>query len=119
MGLVAGGETRVIDGLLVSVYISLHTGDPVLGGNEVTGGAYARQAYAYSKAGSNPTVASNTGVIQFPAATASWGNISYIGIYSALTAGTLLATQALDAAKLIDIDDVARFPIGNLKVQAD
>jgi len=119
MGLVAGGETRVIDGLLNTVYISLHTGDPSLGGNEIVGGAYARQAYTYSKAGSNPTVASNTGIIQFPAATATWGTITHIGIYSALTVGTLLATQALDAAKPIDIDDVARFPIGNLKVQAD
>jgi hypothetical protein len=119
MGLVAGGETRVIDGLLLSVYISLHTGDPVLGGNEIVGGSYARQAYAYSKAGSDPTVASNSGVIQFPAATTTWGTITHIGIYSALTAGTLLATQALDTSKPIDIDDVARFPIGNLKVLAD
>lgn len=118
MPLEAAGETRVLDGLLNAVYVSLHTGTPS-GANEVVGGAYARQSYVYSKAGSNPTTASNSGVVQFPAATALWGTISHVGIWSAVSGGSLLAQEALDTAKIIDVDDVARFIAGNLKVLAD
>lgn len=118
MGLEAGGENRVLDGLLNTVFVSLHTGVPT-SGNEVAGGSYTRMPYAYSKAGADPTIASNNAVIQFPVATATWGTITHMAFWTAATAGTLLATQALTASKIIDIDDVARFPTGNLKVQAN
>lgn len=115
MGVTPAGEVRGLNGLLTGCYISLHTGDPT-GGNEVVGGAYARQSYVYSLSGGDPTTAANSGVIQFPAATADWGTISHFAIWTASSAGTMVAKDALDSAKAIAIDDVARFLAGQLKV---
>ena len=118
MGAEAAGETRALNGLLNAVYVSLHTAAPT-GANEVVGGGYARQAYAYTLTGSNPTQAANTAMIQFPTATADWGVISHVGIWSASSAGSLLVTGALTTAKQITVDDVFRFLAGNLKVTCD
>lgn len=118
MGVEPAGEVRALNALLATTFVSLHTSVPT-GGGEVSGGAYARQAYTYSLTGGNPTVAANTAMIQFPTATADWGVLTHVGIYSASTGGTLLAWGALDSAKQITIDDVFRFLTGNLKVQCD
>jgi len=118
MGVEAAGEVRALNGLLASVYVSLHTAVPT-GGAEVAGGAYARQAYAYTITGGNPSEAANNAMIQFPTATTDWGIITHVGIYTAASAGTLLAWGPLDVSKQITTDDVFRFLTGNLKVQCD
>lgn len=118
MPLAPAGETAALAALLTGRFVSLHTGIPT-GGNEVAGGAYARQAATFVDAGSDPTVASNNANIEFPVATAGWGTVTYVGIYSASVAGSLIAYQLLDTAKVIDTDDVFRFKTGMLTVSAN
>ena len=120
MSLAAAGEVRVLNGLLAGVFISLHTADPgVSGTGEVTGGSYARQSASFTNTGSNPTTAANSGVVQFPQASASWGNITHFGIWSAVTGGQFLGGAAVDVSKSIGIGDVARWDINTLKVTAN
>lgn len=120
MGLEAAGEVRALDGIVNGVYVALHTGDPSLGGNEVTGGSYARRVFApYSASGSNPTTYSNSAVIQFPVASDYWGVVSHVGIWSASTDGDLIASSEVAVSKELDVGDIARFAIGGMKFRAD
>lgn len=120
MPLAAAGETRALNGLLNAVYVSLHTGDPgTAGSNEASGGGYARQSVSFINSGSNPTVAANGGVIQFPQASASWGTVTHFGIWSAATGGSYLGGEAVDESKAIGVGDVARWDVGTLTVSAD
>src|SRR5262245_20182599 len=90
-GLAPNGESTVLNALLAARFVSLHTGDPGdTGLLEVSGGAYARQAATFTNTGTNPTVASNNSVIQFPTAIADWGLISHFGLWSAVSGGTFL-----------------------------
>jgi hypothetical protein len=95
-------------------WVSLHTANPP--GSEVAGGAYARQAVAYSRAGTEPTVLSNNAIIEFPVATADWGVITHIGLWDAAVAGNLIARKTVAVPKEIKIGDVARFLVGDLDV---
>lgn len=116
MGVVAAGEILALNGLLTGAYVGLHTAQPT-GANEVVGGAYARQAFApYNLSGADPTIAGNTNVIQFPTATANWGIITHVGIWTAVAAGTLIAWQPLVTSKTVNIDDVFRFLANKLQV---
>jgi len=121
MGVNAAGELRALNGLLNAVYVGLHTAQPSQAvPAEVAGGAYARQAFApytVTGAGEGPSTAGNDNVIQFPTATADWGTITHVGIWSALAGGTLLAWQPIAASKTIGIDDVFRFLANKLQVQ--
>lgn len=120
MPLSSNGESTVLNALLASRFVSLHTADPGnTGANEVSGGSYARQAMTFSNVGSNPTVASNTGVVQYPTATAPWGTITHFGIWSASSGGTFLGSAAVTTPKTIATDDIARWEIGALDVSAD
>ena len=99
-------------------YLALFTTDPgdADGGTEVSGGAYARQSVTFTVSGDT---ASNSGAIEFPTATASYGTVSHVGIYTALTGGTLIAHAALTTSKAIDTGDVFRVPDGDLDVTLD
>jgi len=99
-----------------SWYIALFTSDPTetgAAGTEVSGGSYARVAATFSVSGDT---ASNTGGIEFAAATANWGTISHIGIMDASTSGNMLIYAALTASKTIADGDVFRIPTGDLDV---
>jgi hypothetical protein len=78
-------DSAVAGGLLTTPHLSLHTGFPPAGGNEVTGGspAYARQPFTWSAAsgGSKSIAASET--FDVPATT-----VRAVAVYDALTAGT-------------------------------
>ena len=94
--------------------------DDGTGGVEVSGGSYARQAFARngtnwgtSAAGAPSTIQSLVD-ITFPEATALWGTVVAWGYFTALSAGTLLFFGALDTNKLIDTGDTAKFTAGNL-----
>ena len=119
MGVTAAGETRALNGMLNAVYVALHTGDPEVGANEVTGGAYVRKAYPYTLSGANPTIAANSALIAYDAATSDWGTVTHFGIWSASTGGDLLVTGALDNPRTIFTDDVLRFPTGALKFEVN
>lgn len=99
-----------------TVYAALFTAvtDSEAGtGTEVSGGSYARQAVTFG-APSNGA-GSNTGLITYPTATASWGTITHAGLFDAVSAGNpLSALKALAASKVIGSGDIFRFPIGNI-----
>ena len=112
-----------------TLYVGLHTSasSDAAAGTEVSGGAYARQTAAFTVTGTNPTEAATTAAIEFPVATASWGTVTYAGVYDALTGGNLLAyAQLTDPSdfvtplpKAIDTGDVFRISSGNLKIRLD
>ena len=119
-GLSPAGEAAVLTPLTTTAYVSLHTADPgTTGGSEVSGGAYARQGpIAFTNAGSEPTVASNTSILTYPAATATWGTIGWFGIWTAATGPTFQGSGALTTPKPINSGDTARFLAGALTLTA-
>lgn len=117
-------ENALINGTLrgttftapASVFVSLHTADPTDAGSgtEVSGGSYVRQAATFG-APSNG-VSTTTADITYPQATASYGTVSFIGIFDASTSGNLLYHTALDTAKTIDTGDIFKIAAGSLTV---
>jgi hypothetical protein len=119
-GLSAYGEAQILPPLTTTAYVGLHTADPGLtGANEVSGGAYARQGpIAFTNAGSEPTVASNSAIITFPTATAAWGSIGYFSLWTAATAGNFVGSGSITTPKTINVGDTARFAAGALTITA-
>jgi len=97
-------------------YVSLHTGSAAAGGNEVSGGGYVRQTMAFTLSGSQPMVASNNAITDFPTATAPWGVITAVGIWSAASGGNLLWYGDVATSQGINVGDVARFNANSLTV---
>jgi hypothetical protein len=79
-------------------------------------GAYARQTIALTVTGDT---ASNSANIEFPEATGSWGTVTHMAVFDALSGGNQIAYAALTASKAIGIGDVLRFPIGDIDVTLD
>jgi hypothetical protein len=99
-------------------YIALYTAPPSDsgGGTEVSTGGYARQSVTFSVSGDT---ASNTGAVEFPTATASYGTVTHVGVFDASSSGNLLAFSALNVSKAIDTGDVFRIPTGDLDITLD
>jgi hypothetical protein len=98
------------------VYVGLFTSDPTDAGSgtEVSGGSYARTSVTFG-APSNG-VSTNSGAVEFPQATGSWGTVGWIGLLDAATSGNLLYHTALDTSKTIDNGDIFKIAIGSLSV---
>lgn len=106
-----------------ALFVALLTAAPsdAGGGTEVTGGSYARQsvtsaltAWAGTQGVGTTTASTGTGgqtsnnnAITFPSPTASWGVVTHLGIYDAVTAGNLLYWVALTTPKTINSGDAA------------
>lgn len=110
-----------------SLYISLHTADPGVGGNQTTSESaytnYARQAVARSSGGWSEAsaVASNAGAITFPQCGATGSTVTYVGIGTASTAaGHLIASGALTSPSSLAISNgiTPSFAIGALTITA-
>jgi hypothetical protein len=99
-------------------YVALYTAAPndAGGGTEVSGSAYARQSVAFSVSGNT---ASNTGAVEYPTSTGSYGTVSHVGVFDASTGGNLLAYSALNVSKAIETGDVFRIPAGDLDITLD
>jgi len=101
-------------------YLALFTSNPAedASGTEVStsGTAYARQSAAFTVSGNT---ASNSSAIEFPTATASYGTVTHVGVFTASTSGTLIAYAALSSSKAIDTGDVFRVPSGDLDITLD
>jgi len=112
---VFGGAAYTAPGTL---YLALFTSNPDEDGSgtEVSGGDYARQTIAFTVSGNT---ASNTADVEFPTATASYGTVTHVGIYDALTSGNLMAYASLTASKTIASGDVFRVPAGDLDITLD
>lgn len=96
-----------------TVYVALYTSNPTAAdtGQEVSGGAYARQAVTFAApiVENGKQTIKNSADIQFPIATADWGTVTHVGIRDAATGGNLLYFGALDSPRSILTND--RFKI--------
>ncbi|MNR93708.1 hypothetical protein D3C72_247680 [compost metagenome] len=96
-----------------AVYVALYTSNPTAAdtGQEVVGGAYARQAVTFAApiVENGKQTVKNSADIQFPIATADWGTVTHVGIRDAATGGNLLYFGALDSPRSILAND--RFKI--------
>ena len=117
-------ETELIDHVLrnaaysspTTVYIALFTTDPLDDaiGTEITGlGGYARQAAAFDA----PTdgVTQNTDDEEFGPATESWGTITHVAIFDAVSTGNMLFHGILDTAKAVGDGDTFKIAAGDLE----
>ena len=110
-----------------TMYIALSSTTPTeAGGNftEPSTGSYARVATTAADwaaaAGTAPAIKATNVVKTFPTATADWlagANLTYFGLYSASTAGTLLAFGILTVAKPVLNGDTANFPSDSLQLK--
>lgn len=93
-------ENQALDGLSggttnVLAYVSLHTGSPsTTGANETTGGSYARQSCSWNAASGGAKT--NSSALTF--STAGTTAITYVGTWSAATAGTYGIGAALGSS---------------------
>lgn len=99
-----------------TTFVSLHTADPTDAGSgtEVSGGSYARTAATFGSPSDGVTT--NSAAVEFPQCTSSWGTVSHIGIWDAVTTGNMLFHTALDTSKTIDSGDIFKIATGSLSV---
>ena len=119
-------ENEVLDHILgtgaytmpTTVYVGLSTGsfNDDNSGTELSGSGYARVSATFSVASGGTT--SNSGAIEFPAATGSWGTVSHFGIFDASSSGNLLIHGAFSASKAITTGDILRISVGDLDITA-
>lgn len=106
------------------IFVALFTAAPSDsgGGTEVSGGSYARVAVgpadgSWSAASSTDGLTDNVADVTFPAPTANWGVVGWVGIFDRLTAGNLLFHGALTTPKTVNSGDQApKFLVGNLDI---
>jgi hypothetical protein len=116
-------DNKLIDHLLgsgtytkpASKYVALYVGDPMGSGAEVStsGTAYSRQSGSFTVSGGTAT---NSGNIEYAAATSTWGVITHVAIFDASTSGNMLVSAALSSSKTIGTGDVLRIPTSQLTV---
>jgi len=101
-----------------TVYVGLSTGsfNDDNSGTELTGNGYARESIAFSAAASG--TASNSGAVEFSAATGSWGTVSHFGLFDASSSGNLLIHGALTASKVIETGDILKIAVGDMDITA-
>jgi hypothetical protein len=119
-------ETRVLQWALTNGsptrptawYVGLFTAAPgeAGGGTEVSGSGYARQAVTFTVSGN---LATNSAAIEWPTATGTWGTITHVAVFDALTSGNMLVYASLTSSKTIASGDVLRIPAGDLDVTLD
>lgn len=119
-------ENEILDHILgtgaytmpTTVYVGLSTGsfNDDNSGTELSGSGYARQAIAFNAASSG--TADNSGAVDFPAATGSWGTVSHFGLFDASTGGNLLIHGALTASKAVATGDILSIAAGDMDITA-
>jgi hypothetical protein len=100
-----------------TIYLGLFTtapSGPGDAGTEVSGGSYARVAVTLGAPASGVT--SNTGLLTFTTASASWGTVAAVGLFASLSGSDLLYYANVSTPKLIDNLDTAKFAIGALQL---
>lgn len=106
-----------------TVYLALFSASPGENGSltsEFSGGSYARVAIT-SLMGAFDSVtgiATNTSAVTFPAPTATWGSLLYVGIVDASTAGNVLFYMPVANPIVVNNADPApSFAVGSISVQ--
>ena len=106
-----------------TIYVGLSTADPLDDGSglaEPGGGNYAR--VVTSSGNWNSAVAGvidNSASIIFATATASWGTISHVCLFDAVSGGNLLGSGALSAPIAIGVAEIPTFNANALDVSLD
>ena len=123
-------ENRVIDLLFGAVsltppanyFIGLSTTTPAeagTGASEPSGGAYARVSVANNLTNfpaASAGAKTNGTAISFAESTASWGTITHILVYDALTGGNLWYYEALPVSKAVAANVTVYFSAGALTI---
>lgn len=83
-----------------TVYLTFYNQNPMVGGPEIVGGGFARQAIAFgANSGSSPTQCSNSGALNFGTAGTDWGTLIYFSIVDAISGGNMLySDKCVDVA---------------------
>jgi hypothetical protein len=120
-------ENKILDHVLrntsytspTTVYVGLYTNNPAEdnSGTEVSGGSYARQSLSVTTASGG--VVTNSADVSFPQATGSWGTISHLAIFDAVTSGNMLMYTALASSKVIETGDIIKISTGSLTASLD
>lgn len=124
-----GKTTGLVFGALATrptLFIALSTTAPAEDGTNVTeqvGNGYARVATTTGDwndpTDADPSLIDNANAITFPTPTGSWGTVTHFVIFDLLTAGTVIASGALTASRVIALDDAVSFPAGDLDITLD
>ena len=114
---------NISQGSPANLYLALYLSNPTDAdtGTEVTGGGYIRQQITFGQISQNAGRAtiSNTTKVEFPPATTAWGIVSYFAIRDAATGGNLLAYDAFQTAKDVQISDKLELAPGALSISMD
>jgi hypothetical protein len=101
-----------------TTYLGLYTTAPTMpagtGGTEVSGGSYARVALASLWGSAASESMTNSSIITFTTATASWGTVVAVGIFDALTGGNLLCAGTLTTSQVVASGNTFSVPVSNL-----
>lgn len=121
------GQTAVTPATL---YVGLFTAAPsdAGGGTEVTGNNYARVSvtsslanWAGTQAAGSTTASTGTGgqtsnnnILTYNTPSGSWGTVTHMAVFDALSGGNMLFWVALTASKAIASGDTVTFPAASL-----
>ncbi len=111
--------TSVTRPVASNLHLALFTADPTETGStssELSGSGYTRKAVAFTVSGN---LATNSGAIEFPTATGSWGTVSHVAVMDASSSGNMLASSALSVSKAVNTGDVLRINAGELDITLD
>lgn len=98
---------------VVTVNLSLHSGDPgATGANELSGGSYARKAASFSAAASG-AVSNDAEVLWTGLPAVGAPGVQYVGFWDGTT---YMGGAQLVAAKIINAGDSASFAVGELDI---
>lgn len=104
-----------------AVYVGLFTSHPD-SGKEVAGAGYARSRVTFTEPtihdGAGTYRISNSDDVLFPKAKGSWGRLTHFAIFDAQAGGNALTPGVIGKPRLIETDDVYRFPKGELKLDS-
>lgn len=129
MGVSAYFANRILDRILglgtaipvATQYVGLSTTTPNFDGSNFTepvGGGYARQSVTASSFWSSISgVVTSLSAVDFLASGASWGTVTHVGVFDALSGGNLLWFLALEASENIQDGDDSHFLTGNLQLE--
>lgn len=97
-------------------YVALYTAAPSDsgGGTEVSGSGYARQSVTFDAASSPGGTTANSAAVSFTASGGSFGTVTHIGIFDAVSGGNLLWHGAMTASKTVADGDTLEFSTGNI-----
>lgn len=130
MSLTNHGAKGMLDGIFstfgATLYVALFTtlpGEDETGGTEVSGGSYAREAVTdadfAAATDADPSVLSNSSVIDFGTTTAAWGTVVGFGIFDASSGGNLIWAGNLTASQAVGDGDDVSFAAGALDLTLD